>query len=69
MDPDVHLEAIKELVRVDKDWIPKGKGYSLYIRPTCIATDAFLGVHPSKSCKVYTSRAGTRHCTSARRSV
>lgn len=54
LDPEVHLEAIKELVRVDKDWIPTGKGYSLYIRPTCIATDAFLGVHPSKTCKVYT---------------
>ena len=50
----MHLEAIKELVRIDKDWIPTGKGYSLYIRPTCIATDAFLGVHPSKTCKVYT---------------
>ena len=41
-------------MRVDKDWIPRGKGYSLYIRPTCIATDVFLGVHPSKTCKVYT---------------
>ena len=41
-------------MRIDKDWIPQGKGYSLYIRPTCIATDAFLGVHPSKTCKVYT---------------
>lgn len=50
----MHLEAIEELVRIDKDWIPQGKGYSLYIRPTCIATDAFLGVHPSKTCKVYT---------------
>ena len=39
---------------MDKDWIPRGKGYSLYIRPTCIATDVFLGVHPSKTCKVYT---------------
>lgn len=54
IDPDLHLEAIKELVRVDKDWIPQGKGYSLYLRPTCIATDAFLGVHPSKGCMLYT---------------
>ena len=54
VDPDMHLEAIEELVRVDQDWIPRGKGYSLYIRPTCIATDAFLGVHASKTCKVFT---------------
>lgn len=32
------LECIKELVRVDRDWVPEGKGYSLYIRPCMIAT-------------------------------
>jgi branched-chain amino acid aminotransferase len=36
------LECIKELVRVDKDWIPDGEGYSLYIRPTMIGTNPFL---------------------------
>ena len=28
------LELIKELVRLDKHWIPKEAGHSLYIRPT-----------------------------------
>ena len=32
------LECIKELVKVDKDWIPSGEGYSLYLRPTGIST-------------------------------
>lgn len=32
------LECIKELVRVDSDYIPTGKGYSLYLRPTFIGT-------------------------------
>lgn len=32
------LECIKELVRVDQDYIPTGKGYSLYLRPTFIGT-------------------------------
>jgi len=32
------LDCIKELVKVDKDWIPKGEGYSLYLRPTGIST-------------------------------
>lgn len=36
--------CIAELVRVDQDWIPSGEGYSLYIRPTCIATHPFLGL-------------------------
>jgi branched-chain amino acid aminotransferase len=32
------LDCIKELVKVDKDWIPQGEGYSLYLRPTGIST-------------------------------
>jgi len=38
------LKCIAELVRTDKDWIPSGEGYSLYIRPTVIATHKYLGV-------------------------
>lgn len=41
------LDGIKELVRLDKDWIPEGEGQSLYIRPFLIADDEFLGVKPS----------------------
>lgn len=38
------LECIKELVRLDSKWIPSGEGYSLYLRPTVIATHPFLGL-------------------------
>ena len=41
-------EAILELVRVERDWVPASPGTSLYIRPTLIATEPFLGVRPSK---------------------
>ncbi len=44
---DAVLEALYELIRLDADWIPSSPGTSLYIRPTIIATDPFLGVHPS----------------------
>jgi branched-chain amino acid aminotransferase len=47
VDPDVFFQGIKKLVLLEKDWIPRGIGTSLYIRPTMIATEAFLGVHPS----------------------
>lgn len=40
-------EAVKKLVDIDRDWIPSGKGTSLYIRPFIIATEAFLGVRAS----------------------
>jgi len=42
------VKAIKELVMLEKQWIPRGKGTALYIRPTMIATEPVLGVHPSK---------------------
>jgi len=38
------LKSIEQLVMVDKDWIPSGNGYSLYLRPTLISTQATLGV-------------------------
>eukprot|EP01124_Arcella_intermedia_P026455 TRINITY_DN4975_c0_g1_i1.p1 TRINITY_DN4975_c0_g1~~TRINITY_DN4975_c0_g1_i1.p1 ORF type:complete len:386 (-),score=69.37 TRINITY_DN4975_c0_g1_i1:65-1222(-) len=39
------LEGIKTLLKTDEDWIPTQRGYSLYLRPTMIATDPVLGVH------------------------
>jgi len=40
------LEAIKRLVDIDRDWVPAERGYSLYIRPMSICTQAELGVSP-----------------------
>jgi len=39
--------AVKAVVGLDRDWIPVGKGMSLYIRPFIIATEPFLGVRAS----------------------
>jgi branched-chain amino acid aminotransferase len=47
IDENFFLEAIKKLVLLEKDWIPRGAGTSMYIRPTMIATEAALGVHPA----------------------
>jgi len=47
VDPALFLDALKALVRVEKDWIPHSRGASLYIRPTMIATEPALGVHPA----------------------
>ena len=46
-------EAIRALVEVDERWVPSLPGTSLYIRPTVIATETFLGVHPSSSYLFY----------------
>jgi branched-chain amino acid aminotransferase len=37
-DKEQLLKCIKELVKLDQSWIPSERGYSLYIRPTLIAT-------------------------------
>ena len=46
VDIDMVMEGLKELLKIDADWVPHTKGTSLYIRPTMIATEPFLGVHP-----------------------
>lgn len=51
LDVDVMLEGIKELIRVDQDWVPSQPGTSLYVRPFVIATDPFLGVRPASTYK------------------
>jgi len=42
------LAALRELVLLEKDWIPASRGASLYIRPTMVATEPGLGVRPAK---------------------
>jgi branched-chain amino acid aminotransferase len=52
IDEKFVLHALKELINIDRDWIPKTKGESLYIRPFIYGTDPFLGVRPSKNYKL-----------------
>jgi branched-chain amino acid aminotransferase len=47
------INCISALVLLDKDWIPYGEGYSLYIRPTVIATHKFLGLAAPDSLLLY----------------
>ncbi len=47
IDVDFVIDALKQLVIIDKEWIPSDEGTALYIRPSIIATDNMLGVHAS----------------------
>jgi branched-chain amino acid aminotransferase len=38
-----------ELVGLEREWVPSSVGTSLYVRPTIVATEPFLGVRPAKS--------------------
>ena len=46
--PALVLELLVALVRIDRDWVPSSPGTALYLRPTLIATEPFLGVRPAK---------------------
>ena len=45
---ELGLQCLKELISVEKDWVPHTEGASLYIRPFIFAVDPFLGVHPGE---------------------
>lgn len=42
------LKALKALVYLDRDWVPRADGASLYIRPTMVASEPVIGLRPAK---------------------
>jgi branched-chain amino acid aminotransferase len=50
---DYFLEAVTSLVNLEKRWIPKASGTSLYVRPTLVGLGAALGVHPASEYLFY----------------
>ena len=40
-------QAVEALVKLDNDWVPTTRGASLYIRPTLVGTESYLGVRPA----------------------
>jgi branched-chain amino acid aminotransferase len=53
IDETFALDALKQLLTVEQDWVPGAPGTSLYIRPTVIATDPFLGVRASHTYRFF----------------
>ena len=52
IDPQIMLDGLSELIKIDKDWIPKTEDGALYIRPFIFATDQYIGVAPSETYKM-----------------
>lgn len=53
IDETFALRALKELLTIERDWVPDAPDTSLYIRPTIIATDPFLGVRASHTYRFF----------------
>ena len=62
---DLMMEALKELLKIDEEWVPKSTSSALYIRPFMFATDEFLGVKPSDKyrCVIFTGPVGPYYTT------
>ena len=41
------INSIEELLKIEKDWVPKGEENSLYIRPLMFAIDPYIGIKPA----------------------
>lgn len=48
---EIFIEGMKQLVKLDKDWIPNKPDHSLYIRPFMFASEEVIGVKPSSKYK------------------
>lgn len=46
---DVFFQALIEMLKLDRGWVPSHPDSSLYVRPFMFATEAHVGVRPSKS--------------------
>ncbi len=53
IDIEFVMDAMKKLIKIEEKWIPETLGTSLYIRPTIVATDPFLGVRASFTYKFF----------------
>jgi branched-chain amino acid aminotransferase len=58
---EIFMEGLKTLIDLDRAWVPKNEGQSLYIRPFMFATDDYVGIRPSETYKflIITSPVGS----------
>ena len=48
---ELFIEGMRQLIELDKNWIPDKPDHSLYIRPFMFASDEVIGVRPSDTYK------------------
>ena len=48
---EIFMEGMKQLVKLDENWIPKNPDHALYIRPFMFSSDETIGVKPSNKYK------------------
>lgn len=47
----IFMDGMKQLIDIDRDWVPNKLDHSLYIRPFMFSSDPIIGVKPSDTYK------------------
>lgn len=57
---EIFMEGMRQVVDLDREWVPDGENTSLYIRPFMMAIDEFIGIKPTTKFRfmIITSPAG-----------
>lgn len=57
---DIFMGGLRQLIDLDRNWVPSAERSSLYIRPFLMAVDEFIGIKPTTKFKfmIITSPAG-----------
>ena len=53
IDEEFVHDALRQLVKIDEDWVPTEEGTSLYIRPNYMGIDSYLGVRQANNYVFY----------------
>lgn len=59
-DPQLFVHCLKELINLDRNWVPNQEDSALYIRPLMFANDNYIGVKAAYNYKlvIFTSPVG-----------
>jgi len=58
---EIFIDGLRELLKLDREWVPASETASLYIRPFIFATDEYIGIRPSDTYKfiIFTCPVGS----------
>ena len=58
---EIFIDGLRELLKIDKDWVPDLDDTALYIRPIMFGTDEYIGIKPSDNYKflIFTCPVGS----------
>jgi branched-chain amino acid aminotransferase len=46
---ELFMESLRELIELDRAWIPEKEGAALYVRPFMLSADEYIGIRPSEA--------------------